>query len=100
MGMPDHSLRAKVERHRAAIVALARRHNAEHIALFGSVARGDAGDDSDIDFLVTFAKGASLFDQVALHEDLALLLKHKVDVVSAGGLKASDGHILQEAIAL
>lgn len=93
-------LRALVEAHRKEIKAVATRNKAHRIRVFGSVARGDEGPDSDIDFLVDFEKGASLFDQFHILEELGELLGHSVDVVSVGGLKPRDQHILDEALDL
>jgi len=64
------------------IIALAARHRASNVRVFGSVARGDATPDSDIDFLVTFEDGASLYDLSGLWQDLQELIGHSVDVVS------------------
>jgi predicted nucleotidyltransferase len=68
--------------------------------MFGSVARGEDGPSSDIDFLVDFEPGSSLFDLLHLQDELAELLGCDVDVVSTGGLKATDDHIRREAIPL
>ena len=91
-------------KHREAIRATATANKATSIALVGSVARGDDTPDSDYDFLVTFAEGASLFDLGALQIALAELLSAEVDVISAGGLKPDQrqGHraMLAEAIPL
>ena len=87
-------------RHREAIRQAAARHKGEAISLVGSVARGDDHDDSDYDFLVTFAKGASLFDLCELELDLEELLEGEVDVVSVGGLRGNSPRILDDAIAL
>ncbi|MGH9039113.1 MAG: nucleotidyltransferase family protein [Acidimicrobiia bacterium] len=92
--------RALVEAHRQEITELARRHRARSIAVFGSVARDEDRADSDIDFLVEFEPGSSLFDLVHLQDDLATLLGCEVDVVSVGGLKARDKHLLEEAVQL
>ncbi len=54
--------------------------------MFGSVTRGDARPDSDIDFLVDMEGGRSLLDRIELGQDLEELLKHKVDVLPDGGL--------------
>ena len=70
------------------------------IAVFGSVARGDESESSDIDFLVEFEPGSSLFDLLHLQDALADLFGRPVDVVSAGGLKERDRHIRREAVAL
>jgi predicted nucleotidyltransferase len=90
--------RAIVESKRQEINDLVRRHHGRAVALFGSVARGDDTPGSDIDFLVEFDKGSSLFDLMDLQEALEDLLGVPVDVVSAGGLKDRDEHIRREAM--
>ena len=85
---------------RSEILAVARRRRAKRIAVFGSVARGEAGPGSDIDFLVDFEPGTSLLDHVGLFQDLEDLLGVGVDVVSRDGLKPRDDHIRQEAVEL
>jgi len=77
---------------------LVRRHRVRSVLLFGSVARGDDTPASDIDFLVEFEPGSSLFDLMDLQEALADLLEVSVDVVSVGGLKDRDDHIHHEAV--
>lgn len=84
------SLRRLVEQHRDEIVAIAQTHGASGIRLVGSVARGDEHVGSDIDFLVRFEAGRSLFDQAGLIHDLRELLGVDVDVISEGGLRAED----------
>jgi hypothetical protein len=85
---------------RAAIAAIAKRHKALEVKVFGSVARGEDKPGSDIDLLVRFAPGASIFDQVELQQDLEDLLGVGVDVISEGGLRAGHDRILREAKAL
>jgi predicted nucleotidyltransferase len=66
-------------------------------------ARPPAGDDSetsDIDFLVEFDKGSSLFDLMDLLEALQELLGVRVDVVATYGSKDRDDHIRREAVPL
>ncbi len=92
--------RRAIEAKRDQIGALARRHRARSIALFGSAARGDDTSASDADFLVEFEDGSSLFDLMHLADDLESLLGFDVDVVSVGGLKKRDEHIRQEAVPL
>lgn len=87
-----------VEGHREAIHAIAARHRALSVSVFGSVARGDDGPDSDIDVLVEFEPGASLLDLMAIQDDLKNLLGCPVDIVSEGGLKDRDDHIRREAV--
>ena len=92
--------RALVEAKREEINAIVRRHKGRSVAVFGSVARGDDGPASDVDFLVEFEGGSSLFDLMAIEEELEALLGVPVDVVSAGGLKQRDDHIRREAVPL
>jgi uncharacterized protein len=99
-GMSGASLRALVERHRDDIKAVASRHHGQRVRLFGSVARGEEREGSDIDLLVDFVPGSSLFDLLHLNRELEELLRRPVDVVSRGGLKARDRAILDEAIEL
>ena len=91
-------LKAVVAAHRDEILAAARRHRGRRIRIFGSLARGTHNVRSDIDFLVDFESGSSLFDLMHLTEELQMLLGRPVDVVSAGGLKPRDLEILDEAI--
>jgi predicted nucleotidyltransferase len=90
--------RAIVESKKDEINDLVRRHHGRTAALFGSVARGDDTPESDIDFLVEFEPGSSLFDLMDLQEALENLLGVSVDVVSVGGLKDRDDHIRREAV--
>lgn len=71
---------------REEILRTAARHGAVSVRIFGSVARGEEGPDSDVDFLVELEPGRSLIDHVALLQDLEDLLGCKVDVVEPEGL--------------
>jgi len=64
------------------ILRLASTYGAYNVRVFGSVARGDDTDSSDIDFLVSLEQGRSLLDQAGLLTDLQELLGRKVDVVT------------------
>ena len=68
------------------ILRAADRHGARNVRVFGSVARGEAGPASDVDFLVKMDQGRGLLDLSALVVDLRDLLGRKVDVVSEDGL--------------
>lgn len=92
--------RALVEAKRDEINEVVRRHKGRSVAVFGSVARGDDRPGSDVDFLVEFEGGSSLFDLMAIEEELEALLGVSVDVVSAGGLKQRDDHIRRKAVPL
>lgn len=63
------------------------RFRAEVIGLFGSVARGEGGSGSDVDILVRFDEGASLFELVGLGDFLEEKLGCKVDIVSDRAVK-------------
>lgn len=71
---------------REEILRLAAKHGARNVRIFGSVARGEARPESDIDFLVELEPGRSLLDQSALWQDLEELLGCKVDIVEPEGL--------------
>jgi uncharacterized protein len=66
---------------RDAILALAEEHGAENVRVFGSVARGEATSTSDIDLLVTFRAGTSLWDAVGLWQDLSAFLGCEVSLI-------------------
>ena len=68
--------------------------------MFGSAARGDDSEASDIDLLVRFTSDSSLFDLLHLSDELQRILGRPVDVVSERALKSRDGHILAEAVRL
>jgi predicted nucleotidyltransferase/DNA-binding XRE family transcriptional regulator len=85
---------------RAEILALAREHKAAHVRVFGSVARGDDVSGSDLDLLVTFEPGATIYDLAELIAALEDLTGLRVDVVSEGGLRPGPNPIRDQAIAL
>lgn len=68
------------------IEALAKKRGLRNLRVFGSVARGDADDASDIDLLVDAEKGTSLLDLIGFQRELQELLGRKVDVVTPAGL--------------
>lgn len=72
---------------RSEIESIARAHGATRIRVFGSVARGDAAETSDLDLLVDLDEGRGLFDLGALLMDLRDLLDCDVDVATEGGLR-------------
>jgi predicted nucleotidyltransferase len=86
---------------RSDILRIAARHGATRVRLFGSVARGEAGEESDVDFLVEMERGRSLMDRAALMLELEQLLERRVDVATERGLKARmREQILREAVPL
>lgn len=76
-----------IDQHRDEVVAIADHYGARNVRLFGSVARGDADAESDIDLLVDLEPGRSLFDLGGLQMDLQELLGCRVDVVTEAGLR-------------
>lgn len=87
--------------HRDEILAVAERHGARNVRVFGSVARGDADDASDIDLLVDMQAGRSLLDLGGLLMELRELLGRNVDVVTVHGLKEHiRDRVLAEAVSL
>jgi predicted nucleotidyltransferase len=96
--MTLHELRAT---RREEILALASSRGAKNVRVFGSVARGDIDETSDVDFLVDLDPGRSLLDLCGLQRDLEGLLQSKVDVVSSRGLRDRVKEtVLRDAIAL
>ena len=75
-----------------------KKYKVNSIALFGSYVRNEQNENSDIDFLVEFGEGITLFGIVMLEDALSAILKKKVTVVSKRGLSKYIGpYILQEA---
>ncbi|MDP3001428.1 MAG: nucleotidyltransferase domain-containing protein [Bryobacterales bacterium] len=86
---------------REEILRLAASRGARNVRVFGSLARGDADERSDIDFLVDLEPGRSLLDLGGLNLDLERLLGSRVDVVSSRGLRDRvRERVLREAVAL
>lgn len=100
-GLPDTPLGRRLRRHRRAVIEFAARRGARNVRVFGSVARGEDTDTSDIDLLVDLDVGVGLVSLAGLHRELAELLDVDVDVVPAAALKpAVRDEILTEAIVL
>ena len=80
-------LKDELQERRDEILAVAQQHGAFNVRIFGSVARGEEREDSDIDFLIDYdlAKISSWFP-VGLIQDLEQLLNRKVDVVTTKSL--------------
>ena len=90
-----------LRRRRNEILALAARHGAANVRVFGSAARGDFDSQSDIDVLVDLEAGRSLLDLGGLLMDLQALLNRRVDIVTERGLRARiRERVFREAVPL
>lgn len=90
---------ALLKEKREEVLRIAAKHGARNVRIFGSVARGEADRESDVDFLVEMGPGRSLFDLGGLLADLEALLGCKVDVVTEKGLKDRiRERVLREAV--
>ena len=97
----DMSIRERLDAKRVEVLRAAARHGARNVRLIGSVARGDAGPDSDLDLLVELERGRSLLDHAALMIELETLLGCRVDVAIEQGLRARvRDRVLAEAVPL
>ncbi len=76
-----------IRQHRRELLALARRHGARNVRVFGSVARGEAGPDSDIDLLIDLESGRTLLDLAALRREATELLGRPVDIATVDMLR-------------
>ncbi|MFC1793470.1 nucleotidyltransferase family protein [Planctomycetota bacterium] len=94
MGIPEIIVSRKEQ-----ILALAAKYGASNVRVFGSVARGTADENSDVDFLVNLAPGRSLFDLGGLLYELQKLLDRNVDVITPAGLRPRiRDRVLKEAV--
>lgn len=97
----DMGIAELLQSKREDILRIAAKHGAREVRVFGSVARGDARSQSDVDFLVEFEPGRSLLDHAALLLDLEQLLGREVDVVTNRGLRHRiRERVLREAVLL
>ena len=97
--MREMRLDQLLEGKREEILRVAAEHGAREVRVFGSVARGEADEESDVDFLVELEAGRSLLDLGGLQMELESLLGRRVDVVTVHGLKARiRERVLREAV--
>jgi len=93
----DELLKAKREE----MLRIAAEHGARNVRIFGSLARGEADTQSDVDILVDMELGRSILDHAALLLDLQQLLGCEVDVVTVRGLRERiRDQVLREAVPL
>lgn len=95
--IPKNILRER----RKEILRICAKYGARNVRIFGSVARGEADEGSDIDFLVELEPGRSLFDLGGIQYELEELLGYPVDVVTPRGIKTRiQERVLREAVPL
>lgn len=100
-GLPDSRLGRRLRRRRRSVIEAAARRGAGNVRVFGSVARGDDTEGSDIDLLVDLDDGVGLVALSALSREIAEIVGTDVDVVPASSLKpAVRDRVLAEAIPL
>lgn len=86
---------------REEILNIAAKYGAYNLRVFGSVAKGEARQDSDVDFLVEMEAGRNLLDRIGLKQDLEELLQREVDVAKPSNLhELIRDKVLQEAVML
>ncbi len=86
MSPSDTNMDRLLKGNREEILKLAAKHGAYNVRVFGSLARGEAGPDSDVDFLVDMGPGRTPFFPGGLLADLEDLLSRKVDIVTPDSL--------------
>ena len=90
-----------LEAHRDELIALAHRRGVIRVRVFGSMSRGDAKEDSDVDLLVTLSPGTSALALGGLLMDAEELLGRRVDVVTEASLHpALRDRVLADAVPL
>lgn len=90
-----------LQKKRELILKIAIEHGIQNVHIFGSVAKLEDNATSDLDLLVEFEKGRSLFDLIRFKQDLENILDIKVDVVTEDALHWSlKDNVLNEAIPL
>ena len=95
------NVRELLESKREEIIRIAAEHGARNVRIFGSVARGECDEASDIDFLVELEPGRSLMDHARLTIELEKLLGRDVDVATERGLKERiRDRVMKEAVPL
>jgi len=91
----------KLNRKRNEILTIAAYHGAKNLRIFGSLARGEASETSDVDVLIKLEPGRSLLDIIALKQDLEDLLGCAIDVVTEDAVSPYiRDQVLKEAVSL
>jgi predicted nucleotidyltransferase len=80
---------SELEQYQNAIIPVLKRHLIKRAAIFGSFAKGNNNENSDIDLLIEPGKGFTFFSLLNLEEEIAQLLNRKVDLVEYSAIKPS-----------
>lgn len=100
-GLPDTPLGRRLRQHRKALLQAVSSAGGKNLRVFGSVARGEDGPDSDIDLVVDLPEDTSLFAVLALEGTLERILHVKVDLAPVASLKPRvRAQALADAVAL
>ncbi|WP_205948501.1 nucleotidyltransferase family protein [Pueribacillus theae] len=95
------SISMKLKDNREEILRIAKENGIKNLKLFGSVARSEDGEESDIDLLVSFEEGKSLFDLIRFKQEMEEIMGKNVDVLTENAIHHSiKEKILNEAIPL
>ena len=78
---------AELRKFKPQIMELASQYGVSEIFVFGSVARGDADENSDVDLLVNLKPKTSLFDLIEFQQKLEDFLHKKIDIGQVGAIK-------------
>jgi predicted nucleotidyltransferase len=94
-------LEPMVKKRKDDILRISGQHGAHNVRIFGSRARKDSSETSDLDILVEMQPNSTLLDLIAIKQDLEDLLGCKVDVVTESSLSPYiKDDILKEAVSL
>lgn len=86
-GIPDTPIGRRLRRNRSALLAVAARHGAKNLRVFGSVARGEETSESDVDIVADLPSGIGLFELGAFERELSDILRTNVDLAPSAGLR-------------
>ena len=101
MQQKSRNILQNIQEKRQETIKIATKYGASNIRIFGSVARGEATENSDIDFLMDIESGHSLLHRISLIQELEDLLNCKVDVAKPQQLhEIIKEQVLQESIPL
>jgi len=87
-GIPDTPMGRRLRRNRSALLAVAARHGAKNLRVFGSVARGEETSESDVDIVADLPSGIGLFELGTFERELSEILRANVDLAPSDGLRS------------